>query len=253
MLEIKDLSVTYQSSDESYTALQNINLSLPSGGTCAIIGPSGCGKSTLLKVLAGIITDYEGKVLFDGNPILPSKQKIGFIPQNYGLLPWKNVYENICLGVKLKNRQLKVNKSSVEFMMRQLGIDGLEKRYPGELSGGQQQRVSLARSFLLKPDLLLMDEPFSALDAITREEIQDVFLEVWKRQAISTILVTHYVEEAVYLGQKIIILSSHLGQVSKIIDNPLFGGKDIRKDKEFFELSLYLRNFIKKDWADVGE
>ena len=95
MLEIKDLSVTYQSSDESYTALQNINLSLPSGGTCAIIGPSGCGKSTLLKVLAGIITDYEGKVLFDGNPILPSKQKIGFIPQNYGLLPWKNVYENI--------------------------------------------------------------------------------------------------------------------------------------------------------------
>lgn len=253
MLEIKDLSVTYQSSDESYIALQNINLSLPSGGTCAIIGPSGCGKSTLLKVLAGIITDYEGTVLFDGNPILPSKQKIGFIPQNYGLLPWKNVYENICLGVKLKNRQLKVNKSYVEFMMRQLGIDGLEKRYPGELSGGQQQRVSLARSFLLKPDLLLMDEPFSALDAITREEIQDVFLEVWKRQAVSTILVTHYVEEAVYLGQKIIILSSHLGQVSKIIDNPLFGGKDIRKDKGFFELSLYLRNFIKKDWADVGE
>ena len=253
MLEIKDLSVTYQSLDESYTALQNINLSLPSGGTCAIIGPSGCGKSTLLKVLAGIITDYEGKVLFDGNPILPSKQKIGFIPQNYGLLPWKNVYENICLGVKLKNRQLKVTTSYVDLMMRKLGIDGLEKRYPGELSGGQQQRVSLARSFLLKPDLLLMDEPFSALDAITREEIQDVFLEVWKRQAISTILVTHYVEEAVYLGQKIIILSSHLGQVSKIIDNPLFGGKDIRKDKEFFELSLYLRNFIKKDWADVGE
>ena len=96
-----------------------------------------------------------------------------------------------------------------------------------------------------------MDEPFSALDAITREEIQDVFLEVWKRQAVSTILVTHYVEEAVYLGQKIIILSSHLGQVSKVIDNPLFGGKDIRNNKDFFALSLYLRDFIKKDWADV--
>lgn len=251
MLEIKDLAVTYQSAQEAYTALQGVNLSLPSGSTCAVIGPSGCGKSTLLKVLAGIITDYEGTVLFDDEPIMPAKQKIGFIPQNYGLLPWKNIEENIWLGLKLKNRQTKVDKSAVEFMMRQLGIDGLGKRYPGELSGGQQQRVSLARAFLLKPDLLLMDEPFSALDAITREEIQDVFLEVWKRQAVSTILVTHYVEEAVYLGQKIIILSSHLGQVSKVIDNPLFGGKDIRNNKDFFALSLYLRDFIKKDWADV--
>ena len=250
MIEIKDLSVIYQSAEETYTALKDIQLALPTGGTCAIIGPSGCGKSTLLKVMAGIITDFTGSIEIDGQPVSPKQQKIGFIPQNYGLLPWKNVYENICLGVKIKHKHEKLDKNSVEFIMQQLGIDGLSNRYPGELSGGQQQRVSLARAFLLKPDVLLMDEPFSALDAITREEIQDLFLEVWKKHAVSTVLVTHYVEEAVYLGQKIVILSTKPGQVSKVIDNPLFGEADIRTKREFFELSLQLRNFIKEDWSN---
>lgn len=250
MIEIKDLSVVYQSSQETYTALKDIQLSIPLGGTCAIIGPSGSGKSTLLKVMAGIITKFTGTVEIDGEAVSPARQKIGFIPQNYGLLPWKNVYENICLGLKIKNKQEKIDKNSVDFIMKQLGIDGLGQRYPGELSGGQQQRVSLARAFLLKPDLLLMDEPFSALDAITREEIQDLFLEVWKKHAVSTVLVTHYVEEAVYLGQKIVILSTEPGRISKIIDNPLFGEVDIRNKREFFELSLQLRNFIKEDWSN---
>lgn len=250
MIEIKDLSVVYQSSQETYTALKDIRLSIPMGGTCAIIGPSGSGKSTLLKVMAGIITNFTGTVEIDGEAVAPARQKIGFIPQNYGLLPWKNVYENICLGLKIKNKQVKIDKNSVDFIMKQLGIDGLGQRYPGELSGGQQQRVSLARAFLLKPDLLLMDEPFSALDAITREEIQDLFLEVWKKHAVSTVLVTHYVEEAVYLGQKIVILSTEPGRISKIIDNPLFGEVDIRNKREFFELSLQLRNFIKEDWSN---
>lgn len=250
MIEVKDVSVIYQSDEEIYTALKEINLTIPSGGTCAIIGPSGSGKSTLLKVMAGIITDYQGEVLLDGEAISPAKQKIGFIPQNYGLLPWKNVYENIFLGMKIKHKQLKIDKSEVNFIMRQLGIDGLGKRYPGELSGGQQQRVSLARAFLLKPDILLMDEPFSALDAITREEIQDLFLNVWKKHDVATVLVTHYVEEAVYLGQKIVILSTKPGKISKVVENPLFGVEGVRSKKEFFELSLTLRNFIKEEWLN---
>lgn len=248
-IEIKDLGVTYQSDAETYTALQGVSLSIPEGGTCVIIGPSGCGKSTLLKVLAGIITVYEGTALIGGLPVSPARQKIGFIPQNYGLLPWKNVYENICLGVKIKEKRAKVDKSSLEYMMKQLGIDGLGFRYPGELSGGQQQRVSLARAFALRPDILLMDEPFSALDAITREEIQDVFLEVWQKNAVSTVLVTHYVEEAVYLGQRIVILSAKPGRISKVVENPLFGGKAIRNQKAFFELSLELKELIKKECA----
>lgn len=247
MIEIKDLSVTYQLSAAPYNALAQINLTIPEGGTCAIIGPSGSGKSTLLKVLAGIITDFTGTARIHGQPVSPARQKIGFIPQNYGLLPWKNVDENVALGAKIKNRKATVDKALLEVTLEKLGIAGLGNRYPGELSGGQQQRVSLARAFLLKPDILLMDEPFSALDAITREQMQAVFLAVWQQQAVSTILVTHYVEEAVYLGQKIVILSANPGRIKKIIDNPLFGGENIRNRQEFFALCLTLRNLIKED------
>ncbi|WP_425059572.1 Aliphatic sulfonates import ATP-binding protein SsuB [Sporomusa carbonis] len=248
MIRIKDLNVTYKSQGDCYAALRHINLELSAGETCAIIGPSGCGKSTLLKVLAGIIKDFGGSVEINGQPVMPNKQKIGFIPQNYGLLPWKNVYENIRLGIKIKNKNSD-DKETLASLLQQLGLAGLESRYPGELSGGQQQRVALARSFLLKPDLLLMDEPFSALDAMTREEIQNVFLTAWRKHSVSTVLVTHDVEEAVYLGRKIVILSASPGTVSKIIDNPLFGVDDIRNHQDFFQLSLTLRRMIKEDWS----
>lgn len=248
MIRIKDLNVTYGAAGDRYTALRHINLELAAGETCAIIGPSGCGKSTLLKVLAGIITDFDGSVEINGQPVRPRKQRIGFIPQNYGLLPWKNVYENIRLGTKIKDKNSD-DKDSLTFFIRQLGLGGLENRYPGELSGGQQQRVALARSFHLKPELLLMDEPFSALDAMTREEIQNVFLNVWREHSVSTILVTHQVEEAVYLGRKIVILSASPGTVSQVIDNPLFGIEDIRNQRDFFHLSLELRKMLKEDWS----
>ena len=249
MIEIKDLVVTYESEGKEYTVLEQINFELGLGETCAIIGPSGCGKSTLLKVLAGIITHYQGTVEINGQPVMPHKQTIGFIPQNYGLLPWKNVYENILLGIKIKDQTPDDVAQSLSLLIQQLGLTGLEKRYPGELSGGQQQRVALARSFLLNPDLLLMDEPFSALDAMTREEIQDVYLASWKKHSISTILVTHHVEEAVYLGQKILILTGCPGVVSQVIDNPLFGVEGVRGQQEFFSLCLKLRKMIKEDWG----
>ena len=249
MIQIKNLNVNYEAVGERYVALKNINLELAAGETCAIIGPSGCGKSTLLKVLAGIIKKYDGAVEINGQPITPSKQRIGFIPQNYGLLPWKNVAENICLGIKIKNKSSNDDLEGLDFLIQQLGLAGLENRYPGELSGGQQQRVALARSFLLKPDLLLMDEPFSALDAMTREEIQNVFLHAWRKSSVSTVLVTHHVEEALYLGQKIVILSGIPGSISKVIDNSLFGIEDIRNHRDFFQLSLELRKMIKEDWA----
>lgn len=249
MIKIKHLSVDYNSGEECYMALQNINLELCGGETCAIIGPSGCGKSTFLKVLAGIIKNFDGEVEINGKPIRPRNQRIGFIPQNYGLLPWKKVFENIQLGVKIKNPKDADNPERLALLLEQLGLRGLENRYPRELSGGQQQRVALARAFLLKPDLLLMDEPFSALDAMTREEIQNVFLDVWKQHSVSTILVTHHVEEAVYLGQKIVILSTSPGTISTVLANPLFGVENIRNHQDFFQLCLELRNKIKEDWS----
>lgn len=253
MINIENLSVKYKSDSDVYTAISGINLTVPDGGTLAIIGPSGCGKSTLLKVVAGLVPDYEGRVQINGEDANPKKQTIGFMPQNYGLLPWRTVYDNIRLGMKIKRAPELLDRKMLKKLMRQLGIEGLGHRYPTELSGGQQQRVALARVFALQPDVLLMDEPFSALDAITREEMQDIFLRLWHKFNVSTIFVTHYVEEALYLGQRIAILSANSGNISVILDNPLFGGKDIRQKPEFFEMSLKLRNAIKKDWNQAWE
>lgn len=245
MISISHLSVTYGLPEDRYEALHDIHLELSEGEICAIIGPSGCGKSTLLKVLAGIIQSFSGSVQMNGRPVNPQQQTIGFIPQNYGLLPWKNVVDNILLGVTIKHNNTAEAQRSLPELLQQLGLQGLENRYPGELSGGQQQRVALARSFLLKPDLLLMDEPFSALDAMTREEIQEVFLTAWRQRPTSTILVTHHVEEAVYLGQKIVILAGSPGAISQIIANPLFGIDDIRSYQGFFDFCLDLRKKLR--------
>lgn len=253
MIEIENVSVKYRTENDIYTAIANVNLTIPDGGTCAVIGPSGCGKSTLLKCVAGLIPDYEGRVLINGEDVNPKTQTIGFMPQNYGLLPWKTVVDNIRLGMKIKKAPELLDRNVIKRLMRQLGIEGLGHRYPVELSGGQQQRVALARVFALQPDVLLMDEPFSALDAITREEMQDIFLRLWRKFNVSTIFVTHYVEEALYLGQKIVVLSAYTGGISQIIENPLFGGKDIRQQPEFFEMGLRLRNLIKKDWNQIWE
>lgn len=253
MIKLEDVSVKYKTDSDVYTAIAHVNLEIPDGGTCAIIGPSGCGKSTLLKCIAGLIPDYEGSVYINGEAVNPKAQTIGFMPQNYGLLPWKTAVENIRLGMKIKKAPELLDRKVVKRLMKQLGIEGLEHRYPVEMSGGQQQRVALARVFALQPDVLLMDEPFSALDAITREEMQDIFLRLWRKFNVSTIFVTHYVEEALYLGQKIAVMSAHTGGISRIVENPLFGGENIRQKPEFFAMGLELRNLIKKDWHQIWE
>ncbi|MDI6601172.1 MAG: ABC transporter ATP-binding protein [Thermoanaerobacteraceae bacterium] len=244
MIEIEDLTVRYRHKDGFFTALEDINLTIDDGDICAVIGPSGCGKSTLLYVLSGIIKDYEGKVLIDGRDVDPAGQRIGLILQDYGLLPWRTVYDNALLGLKIKDGG-KGDIKYVRYIMEQLGLDGLAGRYPGQISGGQRQRVAIARSFILRPDILLMDEPFSALDAITREETQDIFLKIWDRYKVSTIIVTHSIEEAIYLGRRIVILSPSPGRIVKVMDNPLFGMDDLRLKNEFYMMEMEIRKIIK--------
>lgn len=246
MLRICDLAVAYVTPRGGSQALKNVSLEIADGETWAVIGPSGCGKSTLLKVLAGIITDFAGTVTINGLPLTPRDRTIGFIPQNYGLLPWKNVYCNITLGLRIKKKA--VDWETLAALIDQLGLTGLGSRYPGELSGGQRQRVSLARAFLLEPELLLMDEPFSALDALTREDIQDVFLNTWRKHPVSTLIVTHQVEEAAYLGRKIVLMSAAPGTAGQIIDNPLFGAANAREREDFGRLCAKLRKLIKEAW-----
>lgn len=248
MIDIVNLTIKYQTEDSYFTAIENLNLQIKDGEICAIIGPSGCGKSTFLYALSGVLNGYDGTILIDGHRINVNQHRIGLVLQDFGLLPWKNVYENAVLGLKIKDRTKQYNSEYVEYILRELGLYDLRKRYPNQLSGGQKQRVAIARSFILKPNILLMDEPFSALDAITREELQDLFLEIWNKNKVSTLFVTHSVEEAVYIGQKIVVLSPSPGKVIKIIDNPLFGGKNLRMKSDYYLLGMEIRKFIKEGW-----
>ncbi|MEN6325502.1 MAG: ABC transporter ATP-binding protein [Syntrophomonas sp.] len=245
MIAIKDLSVKYWSQDKETLALDKLSINICKGDIYTFIGPSGCGKSTLLHVLSGILKDYRGTVSIEGRAIDPRTQRIGLILQNYGLLPWKNVFQNAMLGLKIKNGCQDADEYS-NFIFKQLGIDALLDRYPRELSGGQQQRVAIARAFILKPDLLLMDEPFSALDAITREELQELFLNIWKQHSVTTVFITHSIDEALYLGRKIVVLSPSPGRVLEIVENPCFNLDNLRFRDEYYAMSMKLRKIVSK-------
>lgn len=246
MIAIKDLSVQYPGKKGPVLALDHLNLNIGNGDIYTVIGPSGCGKSTFLYVLSGILKDYCGNVTINDRPIDPRSQRIGMILQNYGLLPWKNVYQNIILGLKIKNGNKHIDEYG-SYILKQLGIDSLMHRYPKELSGGQQQRIAIARSFIMKPDLLLMDEPFSALDAITREEMQELFLDIWKQHRVTTVFITHSVDEALYLGSKIAMFSPAPGRILEVLDNPCFQMDNLRDRDEYYAMSMQLRKRLRNE------
>lgn len=245
MIEVKDLTVNYNRENDKIPALNNVSINIGTGDIYTFIGPSGCGKSTFLYVLSGILQDYTGSVRVNERPVNPRSQRIGLILQNYGLLPWKNVYDNTMLGVKIKNDQVVLDDYG-QYLLQRLGIDNLLDRYPKELSGGQQQRVAIARAFMLKPDLLLMDEPFSALDAITREELQELFLKIWKENNVTTVFITHSVDEALYLGSKIVVFSPAPGRILEVLDNPCFQLDNLRSREEYYDMSQRLRKILDK-------
>lgn len=249
MVKVEGLTVRYRTNYGYFTALKNINLNVGDEDVLALVGPSGCGKSTLLHVLSGIIDVYDGKVTINEEKINTKKHRIGLVLQDYGLLPWRNIYENAVLGLKIKSRLTNHDRDYALFILDRLGLKEFIKRYPQKLSGGQRQRVAIARALILKPDILLMDEPFSALDEITREEMQELFMEIQKEYKVPTIFVTHSIEEAVYIGKKIAIMSRSPGTIKQIIHNTTYGLKDKRLCKEFYDLTIEIRKDIKEEWS----
>ncbi|MDF2523882.1 MAG: ABC-type nitrate/sulfonate/bicarbonate transport system, ATPase component [Clostridiales bacterium] len=249
MIEIRNLSVRYKNNSGYISALDDITLSICPGDILAVVGPSGCGKSSMLHVLAGILKNYDGAVTINNSPINPEFHRIGFIPQNFGLLPWKNVYSNAVLGLEIKKIPIKEQSDLIDHVFSRLGLNDLKERYPNQLSGGQRQRVAIARSLLLKPDILLMDEPFSALDALSREDAQDLFLELWEEYKVSTLLVTHSIEEAVYIGNKILVMSKSPGKIVYTLDNPLFGKNQRRLDSQFYQFCMDIRRLVNEEWT----
>ena len=249
MIEFDNVSASYIIKNKKNIVLRDVVLSAENGETVAIIGQSGCGKSTLLKIGAGLISPDSGNVKICGSDLDTKKHVIGFMPQDYGLMPWQSVRDNILLAMKIKHK--KINEEYFLSMAKKLGIDDLLDRYPNELSGGQQQRAALARVFLLRPDVLLVDEPFSALDAITREEMQDTFLALWREHHLTTLLVTHFVEEALLLGQKIFVLSALPGHVIFEMMNPCFGNRKMNYSDEYIKLSNKIRELVRKGRDDA--
>ena len=217
MLEIKKMTTAYH----EQVVLKNIDLGVRETEILALIGPSGTGKSTLINSITNLNPIVSGEILLNGQKVDTKKQTIGWIPQNYGLLPWKTVADNINMGLKIRGK-VTSEKATFEKLVSELGLGELLKKYPHQLSGGQQQRVSITRAMVMNSDLYLLDEPFSALDAITREKMQTLFLSEWQKRQAPTIVITHDVEEAVFLGSKIALLSGKPGEIVKLWDNPSF-------------------------------
>lgn len=208
-----------------------------------MVGPSGCGKTTLLSMIAGLLTPTEGTLLVAGQPVAPRRPGTALIMQDYGLLPWKTVFQNVALGLQIRRQPLDAAYQAME----EVGIAHLASRWPHQLSGGQRQRVAIARSLALSPDLLLMDEPFSALDALTREEMQEMLLHIWRHRHTSIVLVTHSITEAVYIGQQIVVLSPSPGRVVGRFRNPAVGD---RKSSTFHEMVNAVRDALEKGVAE---
>jgi sulfonate transport system ATP-binding protein len=211
---IESVSRTFFKSQKEIQALKEVHLQINNGEFVTIIGPSGCGKSTLLKIIAGLDSQFEGKIKIGQEALTGPGIKQGFIFQEHRLFPWLTVEKNIAADLSLKNPEV---RKKVDELIEIVRLKGFEKAYPRELSGGMSQRVAIARALLRDPEVLLLDEPFGALDAFTRTHLQDVLLEIWQRKGTTMILVTHDLDESIYLANRVVIMSSRPGRVSKII------------------------------------
>lgn len=242
LLSVNGVSKVYKDTrGRSVPALEEARFEINEGEIVAIIGPSGCGKSTLLRIIAGLDTEYSGEIDWS---VPPEKGKdIGFVFQTPSLLPWRTVNRNIAIGLESKS----INKSHIAEKVNQLlmmvHLEEFAESYPSELSGGMQQRVAIARALAYEPKILLMDEPFGALDAITRDKLQDELLNIWAKTGKTIVLVTHSVEEAAYLADKVVVMSARPGKIKSIHQVPLTRNRNAntRSLPEFAKFTGLLR------------
>ncbi|MBR2008688.1 MAG: ABC transporter ATP-binding protein [Peptococcaceae bacterium] len=245
MFQLQDVVLQYDRPEgDILTVLDHINLHIAPGERWAVIGPSGCGKSSMLHVLAGLQTVTSGSVQYQGAAHTKPHGEISVILQEYGLFPWKTVEQNVGLPLELQKVPKKEIKTRINEMLAQLKLSEHGRKYPSELSGGQRQRVAIARALIAQPKVLLMDEPFSALDALTRETMQNIVLELCERQNLTLVMVTHNIEEAIFLGQRIAVFSDNSGRISHIADNGHSGEVSYRGTEEFYRHCSLLRSWI---------
>lgn len=252
MIDIQGISFTYPG--QTTPLFEHFTWRVAPGEFWAVIGPSGSGKSTLLYLIVGVRAPQAGQITVNGETVPRKKNrgKTGLVLQDYGMLPWSTVRENVELGLRIRGfygqGEKPIGHDKVAFWLNRFGLGQLGDKYPNQISGGQRQRAAIARTLVLEPDVLLMDEPFSALDAVTREDLEQVTLDLQTETGTTTVFVTHNIEEAVFLGRKILVLGDppHRSPL-RVVDNPGAGRPNYRNEKEFLEQTHGLREMLKSE------
>jgi NitT/TauT family transport system ATP-binding protein len=243
-IEIDNVSLEYLTDSQSVLALKEASINIEQSEFCCLIGPSGCGKSTLLNILAGFLTPTQGEVRIAGRAIQGYGSDRGIVFQDFAqLFPWRTALENVAFGLEMKGVDKATREEKAKDYLSLVKLDGFIHSYPHHLSGGMQQRVAIARALAYDPEVLLMDEPFAALDAMTRENMQIQLAEIWAKTKKTIIYVTHNVAEAVYLADKVVVMSPHPGQIREIVVNDLARPRDALSP-EFVDIQRHLTSLL---------
>ncbi|MGA0128408.1 MAG: ABC transporter ATP-binding protein [Burkholderiales bacterium] len=243
-IEIDNVSLEYVTDSQSVLALKEASINIEQSEFCCLIGPSGCGKSTLLNILAGFLTPTQGEVRIAGRAIQGYGSDRGIVFQDFAqLFPWRTALENVAFGLEMKGVDKAAREEKAKEYLSLVKLDGFIHSYPHHLSGGMQQRVAIARALAYDPEVLLMDEPFAALDAMTRENMQIQLAEIWAKTKKTIIYVTHNVAEAVYLADKVVVMSPHPGQIREIVVNDLARPRDALSP-EFVDIQRHLTSLL---------
>lgn len=249
IIEAQGLDLTFQSSDGPVYALSNINLTVQAGDFVSFIGPSGCGKTTLMRAIADLEHPTDGTLHVGGLPPAQARlaRSYGYVFQAPALYPWRTVERNVALPLEIMGYSREEQRRRSAQYLEMVNLDGFETRYPWQLSGGMQQRVSIARALSFEPELLLMDEPFGALDEITRDHLNEQLLALWRTTGKTIIFVTHSIPEAVFLSTRIVVMSPRPGQIIDVIDSDLPGDRtlDIREDERFAAIAHRVRDGLR--------
>ena len=252
-LEAKALTRTFGSGRTASTAIEGIDLHVEPGEFVCLVGASGCGKSTLLSIIAGLLEPTTGEVTLDGWPIVGPGPDRGLVPQSYSLFPWRTVAENVAFGLEIAGVDQGAMESRVQQLLEVMQLDRWANARPSQLSGGMRQRVAIARSLATQPQVLLLDEPFGALDAQTRLRMQEFLVSLWRQTGMTVLMVTHDVDEALFLAQRVYVLSSHPGRVKREIELPFGDDRrpELRRESAFLDLRELVQELLVTEAVEV--
>jgi NitT/TauT family transport system ATP-binding protein len=249
-LALRNIVKVYGTGEEAVTALDGVSLDVDDSEFVSILGPSGCGKSTLLRIIDGLLEPTSGTVQIDGAEVTGSGQDRGMVFQSFNLFPWRTVRDNIEFGLEVAGVDKDERRKTAQEYIDLVGLTDFGDSYPKELSGGMQQRVGLARALAIDPEILLMDEPFGALDAQTRELMQTELLKIWSKNQKTSVFITHDIEEAIFLSDRVVVLTDRPGRIHEIInvpfDRPRYG-RDLKADAKFGELRERIWDLLFED------